>query len=96
MKSLAPDAPAKALLWDNPSPLRSGLPAHSLWHNAQSDLWEGGFVADGTWENGWWSVTEPDIYYNANLVLVGAAMQTTTKSDSESGATPGRSPQALR
>ncbi len=100
MKSLAPDAPAKALLWDNPSPLRSGLPAHSLWHNAQSDLWEGGFVADGTWENGWWSVTEPDIYYNANLVLVGAAMQTTTQSknesDIQSGAKPGVAPQASR
>jgi endoglucanase len=74
MKVLAPDAPAKTLLWDNPMALRSGLPPHSLWHSQQSDLWDGKFVADNVWENGWWSVTEPDIYYNANLVLVGAAM----------------------
>ncbi len=75
MKALSPDAPAKALLWDNPMPLRSGLPAHSLWHTAQTDLWDGGFLAEGDWGNGWWSVTEPDIYYNANLVLVGAALR---------------------
>jgi endoglucanase len=69
---LAPGAPAKALLWDNPKPLRSGLPAHSLWHADQRDLWDGGFVPENTWTAGWWTVTEPDIYYNANLVLVAA------------------------
>ncbi|HWZ91029.1 MAG TPA: glycoside hydrolase family 9 protein [Polyangiaceae bacterium] len=72
---LAPNAPAKALLWDNPLPLSSGLPAHSLWHWEQSDLWDGGFVPKDKWDNGWWAVTEPDIYYNATLVLVASEMQ---------------------
>ncbi len=72
---LAPGAPAKALLWDNPEPLHSGLPAHSLWHAEQSDLWDGGFVSRGETSPGWWAVTEPDIYYNANLVLVAAELQ---------------------
>jgi endoglucanase len=72
---LAPSAPAKALLWDNPKPLSSGLPAHSLWHWEQSDLWDGGFLPKNTWDNGWWAVTEPDIYYNATLVLVATEMQ---------------------
>jgi endoglucanase len=71
---LAPGAPAKALLWDNPKPLRSGLPAHSLWHWRQSDLWDGGFVADGEWGDGWWTVVEPDILYSANFVLAGATV----------------------
>ncbi|HEY4105669.1 MAG TPA: glycoside hydrolase family 9 protein [Polyangiaceae bacterium] len=72
---LAPGAPAKALLWDNPMPLSSGLPPHSLWHWEQSDLWDSGFVPKNTWDTGWWAVTEPDIYYNATLVLVAAEMQ---------------------
>jgi hypothetical protein len=71
---LAPGAPAKALLWDNPEPLRSGLKAHSLWHSDQRDLWDAGFVNEGNWDKGWWSVTEGDIYYNANYVLVAAHM----------------------
>jgi len=71
---LAPNAPAKALLWDNPKPLRSGLPPHSLWHWEESDLWDGGFVKEGSWEKGWWAVTEPSVYYNANFVLVAAEM----------------------
>jgi len=72
---LSPDAPAKALLWDNPMALRSGLAPGALWHSQQSDLWEGGFVPSNQWSVGWWTVTEPDIYYNANLVLVAARMQ---------------------
>jgi endoglucanase len=67
--ALAPGAPAKALLWDNPKPLRSGLPAHSLWHAEQSDLWDGHFAGEETWDNGWWAVTEPDILYSAAFVL---------------------------
>jgi endoglucanase len=75
MGFLAPGAPAKALLWDNPEPLgRSGLPPHAMWHWEQSDLWDGGFVKEGEWTEGWWAVTEPDIYYNANLVLVAATL----------------------
>jgi endoglucanase len=74
MGFLSPDAPAKALLWDNPAPLRSGLPARSLWHWRQSDLWDGGFVPEGSWDLGWWTVTEPDILYSANFVLAGATL----------------------
>jgi endoglucanase len=72
---LSPGAPAKALLWDNPEPLRSGAPAHAMWHQAQPDLWDGGFVPENQWTVGWWVVNEPDIYYNANLVLVASLMQ---------------------
>jgi endoglucanase len=74
MGFLAPGAPAKALLWDNPEPLRSGLPAHSLWHWRQSDLWDAGWVKEGECTEGWWAVNEPDIYYNANLIMVAAAL----------------------
>jgi endoglucanase len=69
MGFLAPGAPAKALLWDNPQPLRSGLPAHALWHWKQTDLWDSGWEPDESWKNGWWAVTEPDIIYSAAFVL---------------------------
>ena len=73
---LAPGKPAKCLFWDNPGPLQaSGLPAHALWHNEQSDLWDGGFIPRGTWNVGWWVVTEVDIQYNADLVWAAALMQ---------------------
>jgi endoglucanase len=75
MGFLSPDAPAKALLWDNPGPLRSGLPPHSLWHWRQSDLWDSGLCPEGSWEVGWWTVTEPDILYSANFVLAGVTME---------------------
>jgi endoglucanase len=71
---LAPGAPAKALLWDNPRKLRSGLPPHSLWHWQQSDLWDGGFLKENEWGEGWWTVVEPDILYSANFVAAGAAL----------------------
>ena len=71
---LAPGAPAKALLWDNPKPLRSGLGPGAMWHWRQSDLWDGGFIAEGQWNEGWWGVSEPDIYYSANFVLVAVGM----------------------
>lgn len=74
MSFLSPAAPAKALLWDNARALSSGAPAHALWHWKQSDLWEGGFIPQGTWNVGWWAVAEPDIYYNANLVLAAATL----------------------
>ena len=75
-KFLAPGTPAKALLWDNPTPLLgSHLPAHALWHNSQSDLWEGGFIPRDSWDVGWWVVTEVDIQYNADLVWAAAQMQ---------------------
>jgi len=75
MKFLSPNAPAKALLWEAPHDLSSGSKAGSLWHWQQSDLWDGGLIAPGTWNDGWWAVTEPDIYYNMNLVLVATQMQ---------------------
>ena len=71
----APGAPAKALLWQNPKPLRSGLPAGTLWHWQQTDLWDAGFVAEEQWDNGWWAVTEPDILYSANFVLAAASVR---------------------
>ncbi len=75
MSFLAPGAPAKALLWDNPKPLRSGLPAHALWHWQQTDLWDSGFAPEESWNDGWWAVTEPDIYYSANFVLAAVAVR---------------------
>jgi hypothetical protein len=74
MGFLAPGAPAKALLWDNPRTLSSGLPKGSLWHWRQEDLWDSGWEADGDWKTGWWCVAEPDIYYSANFVLVAATL----------------------
>jgi hypothetical protein len=70
-----PRRPAKAILWDNPKPLRSGLPAHSLWHWRQSDFWDSGFVPDGEYGDGWWAVTECDILYSANFVLAGCVSE---------------------
>ncbi len=75
MGFLAPGAPAKALLWDNPAPLRSGLPAHSLWHWQQTDLWDARFEPEESWVNGWWAVSEPDILYSANFVLALVSVQ---------------------
>jgi endoglucanase len=72
---LAPEAPAKCLLWDNPMPLTSGLPAHHLWHSQQSDFWDGGFFEKDKWDTGWWVVTEPDINGNADLVLTAVEFQ---------------------
>jgi len=69
MAFLAPNAPAKALLWDSPAPLRSGVRAHDLWHWQQTDLWDGNFVPEENWDRGWWAVTEPDILYSSNFVL---------------------------
>jgi len=75
MPFLAPNAPAKAILWDNPNPLRSGLKAHELWHWQQSDLWDSGFIPDEEWGKGWWTVIEPDILYSAAYVLAGATVR---------------------
>jgi endoglucanase len=76
MGFLAPNAPAKALLWEAPHDLaESGVPKGGLWHWAQSDLWEGGFIPRDTWTTGWWFVNEPDIFYNMLLVGMAAEMQ---------------------
>ncbi|MFZ5895882.1 MAG: glycoside hydrolase family 9 protein [Myxococcota bacterium] len=72
---LAPGAPAKAMLWESPKALSSGVPSGGLWHWAESDLWEGGFIPAQDWSIGWWYVTEPDIFFNMNLVNVAAEMQ---------------------
>ena len=74
MKFLAPGAPAKALLWESPNDLESGARQGELFHWKQSDLWEGGFLPQGSYDEGWWAVTEPDIYYNMNLVWFAAEM----------------------
>jgi endoglucanase len=75
MPFLAPGAPAKALLWDNPKPLRSGAPAHAMWHWQQTDLWDSGFIPEDSWNLGWWTVSEPDIIYSANFVLAAVAVR---------------------
>lgn len=81
MKMLAPDAPAKTILWDNPTDLNCPAdnprftPAHNMWHSAQCDLWAGGFLPNEGWDIGWFAVTEGDIYYNANLVLAATYAQ---------------------
>jgi endoglucanase len=75
MDFLAPGIPAKALLWENPGPLRSGVPEGSLWHWHQSDLWDGKFVAEGQYSDGWWAVIEPDILYSADFVLAAVSVQ---------------------
>jgi endoglucanase len=72
---LAPDAPAKAVLWEAPKALSSGVPQGGLWHWAQSDWWDGGFIPTNDWSIGWWYVTEPDIFFNMNLVTLAAEMQ---------------------
>jgi hypothetical protein len=46
-----------------------------MWHWAQSDLWEAGFIPRNSWEKGWWCVNEPDILYNMDLVRIAAVMQ---------------------
>jgi len=75
MPFLSPNAPAKAVIWEAPRDLSSGVKKGELWHWAQSDLWEAGFIPMGSWEKGWWCVTEPDIFYNMDLVAIAAAMQ---------------------
>ncbi len=72
---LAPGAPAKAMLWENPKALRTGLAAGNLWHWKQSDLWDAGFVAEGEWTQGWWAAIEPDILYSADFVLAAVVVQ---------------------
>ena len=63
------------MLWQSPKALKSGVPQGGLWHWAESDLWEGGFIPENEWSIGFWYVTEPDIFFNMNLVNVAAAMQ---------------------
>jgi len=75
MGFLAPNAPAKALLWQTPHDFESGVKQGELWHWAQSDLWEGGFIPRNDWSIGWWYVNEPDIFYNGNLVAMAAALE---------------------
>ena len=74
MKFLSPDAPAKAILWDNPEDLASGVPKGGLWHWKQDDLWKGGFLPESSWDEGWWGVVEGDIFYQGNLAIMGAYM----------------------
>ncbi len=72
---LAPEAPAKAMLWEAPKDLRSGVRKGGMWHWAQSDWWDGGFLEEPSYSFGWWFVNEPDIFINMNLVNIAAAMQ---------------------
>jgi len=75
LPQLAPGAPAKALLWDNPEKTRVGTPPHAMFHWKQEDIWDGGFIEEGSYEEGWWAVTETDLLYSADFVLAGIAIR---------------------
>lgn len=81
MKFLSPDAPAKAILWESPQDLKSGVPKGGLWHWKQDDLWEAGFLPEGSWDDGWWGVVEGDIYYQGNLAIMAAYMVEAAKGE---------------
>jgi endoglucanase len=69
LPGLAPGAPAKALLWDNPETTRYGTPPGAMWHWKQENIWDGGFVKEGEWNEGWWAVTENNLHYSAAFFL---------------------------
>ncbi len=77
LPKLAPNAPAKALLWDNQEPTRVGGKPHQMWHWKQEELWDGGFEPEGGWNNGWWCVVETDLLYSADYLLAGIAIRDT-------------------
>lgn len=79
LPELAPNAPAKALLWDNQSPTRVGGQPHQMWHWKQEELWDGGFEVEGGWNKGWWYVVETDLLYSADFTLAGIAIADTKK-----------------
>jgi len=72
---LAPGAPAKAILWDNPEPTRNGTPPHAMWHWAQTSLWDGNFKPEDDFSEGWWGVVECDLIYSSDYVLAGIAVK---------------------
>ncbi|MBN2342684.1 MAG: glycoside hydrolase family 9 protein [Deltaproteobacteria bacterium] len=74
LPALAPDMPAKALLWDNQEPTRVGGKPHQMWHWKQEELWDGGFEPEGGWNKGWWCVVETDLLYSADFTLAGIAV----------------------
>lgn len=80
---LAPDAPAKALLWDNQEPTRVGGKPHQMWHWRQEELWDGGFEPEGGYNKGWWCVVETDLLYSADFTLAGIAIENTKKPSSK-------------
>ena len=71
---LAPGAPAKALLWDTPETTRPGPPPHALWHCEQPSIWDGNFIPEDSYAEGWWGVTECDVIYSADYVLAGISV----------------------
>jgi uncharacterized protein (DUF1501 family) len=46
-----------------------------MFHWRQEDMWDGGFVKEGSFEDGWWNVTETDLLYSAGFVLAGIAVR---------------------
>ncbi|MBN2530782.1 MAG: glycoside hydrolase family 9 protein [Deltaproteobacteria bacterium] len=79
LPALAPNAPAKALLWDNLEPTRIGGKPHQMWHWKQEELWDGGFEPEGGWNKGWWCVVETDLLYSADFTLAGIAVRNMDK-----------------
>jgi hypothetical protein len=75
LSAMAPGAPAKVLIWDNPEKTRMGTPAHTMFHWRQEDLWDAGFAEEGSWEVGWWEVSETDLLYSSDFVLAGIAVR---------------------
>ena len=75
LPELSPNAPAKALLWDNQEPTRTGGQPHQMWHWRQEELWDGGFEKEGNWDKGWWYVVETDLLYSADFTLAAIAIR---------------------
>lgn len=83
LPALAPNAPAKALLWDNQEMTRVGGKPHQMWHWKQEELWDGGFEPEGGWNKGWWCVVETDLLYSADFTLAGIAVRDMHKPDAK-------------
>ena len=83
LPDLSPNAPAKALLWDNQGPTRVGGKPHQMWHWKQEELWDGGFENEGDWNKGWWYVVETDLLYSADFTLTAIALRDFEKPGSQ-------------
>ncbi|MBN2717352.1 MAG: glycoside hydrolase family 9 protein [Deltaproteobacteria bacterium] len=88
LPALSPNAPAKALLWDNQTSTRVGGKPHQMWHWKQEELWDGGFEVEGNWNKGWWYVVETDLLYSADFVLAAIAIRDFEKPNGQFVAAP--------
>ncbi|MBN2342240.1 MAG: glycoside hydrolase family 9 protein [Deltaproteobacteria bacterium] len=88
LPELSPNAPAKALLWDNQEPTRVGGQPHQMWHWRQEELWDGGFEPEGNWNKGWWYVVETDLLYSADFTLAAIAIRDLNTPEQQYAAAP--------